>query len=99
MLRFGRSGTMALAACMCMLPLRSAGGDETAPRVQAPATSAPEKLVLTVGKSIALGYVPKELAVVESGFGFEIEILGERRAAVLQWKALYDPEGMKMRGS
>ena len=54
MLRFGRSGTMALAACMCMLPLRSAGGDETAPRVQAPATSSPEKLVLTVGKSMII---------------------------------------------
>jgi pilus assembly protein CpaC len=53
-LRFGRSGTMALAACMCMLPLRSAGGDETAPRVQAPATSSPEKLVLTVGKSMII---------------------------------------------
>ena len=49
-----RSGIMALAACVCLLPLRSAGGDDTAPRVQAPATSSPEKLVLTVGKSMII---------------------------------------------
>src|SRR5436305_992890 len=45
---------MALAACMCMLPLRSAGGDETAPRVRAPAAFSPEKVVLTVGKSMII---------------------------------------------
>ncbi|MEO7762617.1 MAG: FAD-dependent oxidoreductase [Casimicrobiaceae bacterium] len=50
----------------------------------------------TTGKSIAMGYVPKELASAESGF--EIEILGERRAAQVQGSALYDPDGLKMRG-
>jgi dimethylglycine dehydrogenase len=50
-----------------------------------------------VGKSIALGYVPKELATADSGF--EIEILGERRAATLQSQPLYDPSGSKMRGA
>lgn len=48
-----------------------------------------------VGQSIALGYVPKALAGATSGF--EIEILGERRAARLQPQALYDPEGRTMR--
>jgi len=48
-----------------------------------------------VGQSIALGYVPKALATATSGF--EIEILGERRAASLQAQALYDPAGLKMR--
>jgi pilus assembly protein CpaC len=52
--RFGRSGIMVWTACLCILPMRSAGGDETAPRVQAPATSSPEKLVLTVGKSMII---------------------------------------------
>jgi dimethylglycine dehydrogenase len=50
-----------------------------------------------VGKSIALGYVPKELATADSGF--EIEILGERRGAKLQTRALYDPAGANMRSS
>src|SRR4051794_1860592 len=45
---------MVWTACLCIVPLRSAGGDETAPRVQAPATSSPEKLVLTVGKSMII---------------------------------------------
>lgn len=45
---------MALTACLCMLPL-SRAGDDTAPRAQAPAAaSAPEKLVLTVGKSMII---------------------------------------------
>jgi dimethylglycine dehydrogenase len=48
-----------------------------------------------VGQSIALGYVPKALATAANGF--EIEILGERRAAQVQQHALYDPAGLKMR--
>jgi len=48
-----------------------------------------------VGKSIALGYVPKDLAGATSGF--EIELLGERREATLTRQALYDPAGMKLR--
>ena len=48
-----------------------------------------------VGKSIALGYVPAALATVTSGF--ELEILGERRAASLAREPLLDPEGERMR--
>src|SRR6185436_17238075 len=45
-----------------------------------------------VGKSIALGYIPAALARADSGF--ELEILGERRAATRTAQALYDPEGL-----
>jgi len=48
-----------------------------------------------VGKSIALGYIPAALARADSGF--ELEILGERRAATRTAQALYDPEGLRMR--
>ena len=48
-----------------------------------------------VGQSIALGYVPAALADADSGF--EIELLGERRAATLVRQPLYDPEGLRMR--
>jgi dimethylglycine dehydrogenase len=49
-----------------------------------------------VGKSVALGYVPAELATAPSGF--EIEILGNRRPAAIAPKPLFDPEGKRMRG-
>jgi len=49
-----------------------------------------------VGDSIALGYIPKELAAAASGF--EIEIIGERRKATLLSQAPYDPAGARMRG-
>lgn len=48
-----------------------------------------------VGKSIALGYVPRELATADSGF--EIELLGERRRATVVRQALHDPSGALMR--
>ena len=48
-----------------------------------------------VRKSIALGYVPAELAV--HGAAFQVEILGDRLAAVLSDRALYDPQGERMR--
>src|SRR5438876_1402666 len=48
-----------------------------------------------VGKSIALGYVPAALATVAGGF--ELEILGERRAASLAREPLLDPQGERMR--
>ena len=48
-----------------------------------------------VGKSIALGYVPA--AIASAGSGFEIEILGERRRAVLARQPLHDPAGERMR--
>ena len=48
-----------------------------------------------VGRSLALGYVPGELASAASGF--EIEILGERRPAAITQKPLHDPAGDRMR--
>jgi dimethylglycine dehydrogenase len=47
------------------------------------------------GKSVALAYVPR--TVVERGGDFEIEILGDRRKAVLLSDPLFDPEGKRMR--
>jgi dimethylglycine dehydrogenase len=49
----------------------------------------------TVEQSIALGYVPSELA--EPGADFEVEILGEMRLAKLSEGALHDPKGTLMR--
>jgi dimethylglycine dehydrogenase len=48
------------------------------------------------GVSVAMGYVPKELADREGPWS--IEILGERRSARLQVRPLFDPEGQRMRG-
>jgi dimethylglycine dehydrogenase len=48
-----------------------------------------------VGRSLALGYVPAALAGSE---GFEIEIIGERRAARRLGACPYDPTGARMRG-
>jgi dimethylglycine dehydrogenase len=48
----------------------------------------------SVGQSIALGYVPSELANAD---GFEIEIIGRRRPARLQPEPLFDPTGARMR--
>ncbi len=45
--------------------------------------------------SVAMGYVPAELAMADTGF--EIEILGERRPANIQSEPLYDPRGERMR--
>ncbi len=47
------------------------------------------------GVSVALGYVPSELA--HDGVDFEIEIVGERRTAHLIDGCLWDPAGMAMR--
>ena len=49
-----------------------------------------------VERSLAQGYVPKELAA--DGAAFEIEIIGERRPAAIQAEPLFDPEGARMRG-
>jgi dimethylglycine dehydrogenase len=51
-----------------------------------------------VGKSMAQGYVPKELAGDESAELFEIEILGVRRKARINVEPLFDPSGARMRG-
>jgi dimethylglycine dehydrogenase len=48
-----------------------------------------------VGKSIALAYVSAPAA--QAGTRCEVEILGERRAAIVQARALYDPAGERMR--
>jgi dimethylglycine dehydrogenase len=45
--------------------------------------------------SIALGYVPGELAAADSGF--EVEIIGARRAARRLDAAAFDPQGLRMR--
>nr|WP_281413142.1 glycine cleavage T C-terminal barrel domain-containing protein [Marivibrio halodurans] len=49
-----------------------------------------------VGKSVALGMIPREMAA--DGAAFEIEILGERRAATLFTEPLFDPRAERMRG-
>jgi dimethylglycine dehydrogenase len=50
----------------------------------------------SVGKSIALGYVPTELA---DQVDFEIDILGDIFKAIRQSEALVDPAGERMRKS
>jgi dimethylglycine dehydrogenase len=52
-----------------------------------------------VKASLALGYVPTELASADGpgGQGFEIEIIGRRRPARLQLRPLFDPDGLRMR--
>jgi pilus assembly protein CpaC len=52
--RLSRCGMTLLAACLCAIPVYSIVGDDTAPRVQSPAQAAPDKLVLTVGKSMII---------------------------------------------
>jgi dimethylglycine dehydrogenase len=49
----------------------------------------------SVGRSLALGYIPASLAAAEEGF--EIEIIGERRKARRQSGAFVDPDGQRMR--
>ena len=49
----------------------------------------------TVRKSIALGYVSKDVA--EAISGFEVELIGERRAATRLAHAAFDPHGARMR--
>ncbi|HET9613992.1 MAG TPA: FAD-dependent oxidoreductase, partial [Candidatus Limnocylindrales bacterium] len=53
----------------------------------------------SVGASIALGYVPAELASADGpgGSGYEIEVVGRRRPARLQPEPLHDPQGLRMR--
>ncbi len=48
------------------------------------------------GVSVAVGYVPKEVADVEAGWS--IELLGEMLPARLQPEPLFDPSGERMRG-
>lgn len=48
-----------------------------------------------VDKSMAQGYVPKELVAAGE---FEIEIIGEMRKARIITDPPFDPEGKRMRG-
>jgi dimethylglycine dehydrogenase len=45
--------------------------------------------------SLALGYVPADLAATDEPF--EVEIIGKRRPAVLQHEPVLDPQGLRMR--
>ncbi|MEA2654245.1 MAG: dimethylglycine dehydrogenase, partial [Chloroflexota bacterium] len=49
------------------------------------------------GTSLALGYVPAELAELDGDGVFEIEIIGRRRPARLQREPVVDPQGLRMR--
>jgi dimethylglycine dehydrogenase len=49
----------------------------------------------SVGRSLALGYIPASLASAQDGF--EIEIIGERRKARRESGAFVDPDGKRMR--
>jgi dimethylglycine dehydrogenase len=49
-----------------------------------------------VGRSVALAYVPTELA--DAGDGFQVEILGDRRPATIVREPLFDPQAKRMRG-
>ncbi|MES0812035.1 FAD-dependent oxidoreductase [Roseibium sp. SCPC15] len=50
-----------------------------------------------VGKSLAQGYVPSEMATDTSTGAFEIEILGERCKATIIEEPLFDPKAERMR--
>jgi dimethylglycine dehydrogenase len=47
------------------------------------------------GVSLALGYIPTDLVSAETGF--EIEIIGRRRPAVIRHEPVLDPQGLRMR--
>jgi dimethylglycine dehydrogenase len=51
-----------------------------------------------VNKSMAQGYVPKELADVIGDGAFEIEIIGAMRKATIITEPPFDPKGERMRG-
>jgi dimethylglycine dehydrogenase len=51
-----------------------------------------------VDKSLAQGYVPKELAADTAHGAFEVEIIGDRRKASIITEPLFDPKGERMRG-
>ena len=52
----------------------------------------------SVGSSMAQGYIPTDMSELTSEGMFEIEILGERRAAKIAIDAPFDPMGERMRG-
>jgi dimethylglycine dehydrogenase len=50
-----------------------------------------------VDKSLAQGYVPRELAADGANGAFEIEIIGDRRRATIAPEPLFDPQARRMR--
>jgi dimethylglycine dehydrogenase len=50
----------------------------------------------SVGKSLALAYIPADRA--RAGLAFTVEILGEQRPARIAFEPLFDPAGERMRG-
>ena len=64
-------------------------------RARSWAGSHPAAMRIMSAKSVALGYVPKEIADEEDGF--EIEIIGKRYKARPQREPLFDPSGSRMR--
>ncbi len=51
-----------------------------------------------VGKSMAMGFVPSDVAADDTAGAFEIEILGDRRPATLLKDVPFDPQALRMRG-
>jgi dimethylglycine dehydrogenase len=51
-----------------------------------------------VERSLAQGYIPRELAAETAPGALEVEILGERRRATITPVPLFDPAGRRMRG-
>ena len=49
----------------------------------------------SVDKSLALGYVSREVAAETAGF--EVELIGERRPARRLTEPAFDPRGLRMR--
>ncbi len=50
-----------------------------------------------IERSLAQGYIPRELAADTAPGALEVEILGERRRATITPVPLFDPEGRRMR--
>lgn len=50
-----------------------------------------------VGQSLAQGYIPAELADLTASGAFEVEMLGERRAARLEPEPVFDPSAGRMK--
>ena len=50
-----------------------------------------------VGQSLAQGYIPAELADLTTSGAFEVEMLGERRAARLEPEPVFDPSAGRMK--
>ena len=98
--RSRRSGAAASCACAPSWSTRrtptSSATSRSGSAARCAAGSRPAATPTMPAQSVALGYVPKEIAD-ESG-GFEIEVLGRRLAARLQPAPLFDANFERMRG-